>query len=202
MRMRRPLHHGSDRAQKLHLLISQRLPMLAQQLNLIHLACRRIDESKGVGADAPGYPDTKTRILKGTGAQSLAKTRNRATLVWTLQCCTTGGVFALTYNLIIRSYFYERQEKLLCPRNRVLLSRVTLASRLCRECGGKLLGMRRAERLTAASAHTGAAAAAAPASSSCRRCYKAKDGKCSRRQMAGDKKPLKPDRQKAGAKPT
>ena len=61
----RPLSARELIGLKLHLLICKGCRGFAQQLNLIHLACRRIDESKGVGADDPGMPpDTKTRILK------------------------------------------------------------------------------------------------------------------------------------------
>lgn len=50
---------------KLHLLICKGCRGFAQHLRLIRQACRRVDESKGVGADAPGLPpDAKTRILK------------------------------------------------------------------------------------------------------------------------------------------
>lgn len=50
---------------KLHLWICKGCHDLAQQLHLIRQACRRIDESKGVGANAPGLPpDAKSRILK------------------------------------------------------------------------------------------------------------------------------------------
>lgn len=50
---------------KLHLLICKGCRGFAQHLRLIRQACRRVDESKGVGAEAPGLPpDAKTRILK------------------------------------------------------------------------------------------------------------------------------------------
>ena len=50
---------------KLHRLICKGCRDFAQQIDLIRQACRRIDESKGVGADAPGLPPAaKTRILK------------------------------------------------------------------------------------------------------------------------------------------
>ena len=50
---------------KFHLMICKGCQGFAQQLKLIHLACQRIDESKGVDADAPGLaPDAKARILK------------------------------------------------------------------------------------------------------------------------------------------
>ena len=52
-------------ALKLHLLICKGCRGFAQHLRLIHQACRRIDESKGVGADAPGLsPEAKKHILK------------------------------------------------------------------------------------------------------------------------------------------
>ncbi len=61
----RPLNARELIGLKLHLLICKGCRGFAQQLNLIHLACRRIDESKGVGADAPELsPDAKTHILK------------------------------------------------------------------------------------------------------------------------------------------
>lgn len=50
---------------KLHLLICKGCRAFAQQLKLIRQACRRIDESMGMNADAQGLPaDAKTRILK------------------------------------------------------------------------------------------------------------------------------------------
>lgn len=50
---------------KFHLMICKGCRGFAQQLKLIRLACQRIDESKGVGAEAPGLaPDAKSRILK------------------------------------------------------------------------------------------------------------------------------------------
>ena len=50
---------------KLHMLICKGCRGFSQQLKLIRLACQRIDESKGVGADAPGLsPDAKARALK------------------------------------------------------------------------------------------------------------------------------------------
>jgi len=50
---------------KFHLMICKGCRGFSQQLKLIRLACQRIDESKGVGEDAPGLaPDAKTRILK------------------------------------------------------------------------------------------------------------------------------------------
>jgi len=62
-------------ALKLHLLICKGCRGFAQQLNLIHQACRRIDESKGVGADAPGLsPDAKTHILKELASKQGEKT--------------------------------------------------------------------------------------------------------------------------------
>ena len=61
----RPLSAREQIGLKLHLLICKGCRGFAEQLHLIRQACRRIDESKGMGADAPGMPpDTKTRILK------------------------------------------------------------------------------------------------------------------------------------------
>lgn len=61
----RPLSAWELIGLKLHLLICKGCRGFAQHLRLIHQACRRIDESKGVSADAPGLsPDAKTHILK------------------------------------------------------------------------------------------------------------------------------------------
>ena len=50
---------------KFHLIICKGCRGFSLQLKLIRLACQRIDESKGVGAEAPGLdPDAKSRILK------------------------------------------------------------------------------------------------------------------------------------------
>ena len=50
---------------KFHLMICKGCRGFSQRLKLIRLTCRRIDESKGVGAEAPGLdPDAKSRILK------------------------------------------------------------------------------------------------------------------------------------------
>ena len=50
---------------KFHLMICKGCRGFSQQLKLIRLACQRIDESKGVGEEAPGLaPDAKSRILK------------------------------------------------------------------------------------------------------------------------------------------
>ncbi len=55
---------------KVHLLICKGCRGFNQQLNLIHQACRRIDESKGVGAEATGLsPEAKARILAGLASK-------------------------------------------------------------------------------------------------------------------------------------
>ena len=55
---------------KFHLIICKGCRGFSQQLRVIRLACQRIDESKGVGAEAPGLaPDAKSRILKELGSK-------------------------------------------------------------------------------------------------------------------------------------
>ncbi|MBT9611658.1 MAG: zf-HC2 domain-containing protein [Burkholderiales bacterium] len=61
----RPLSAAELIGLKLHLLICKGCRGFAQHLRMIHQACRRIDESQGVRANAPELPpDAKTRILK------------------------------------------------------------------------------------------------------------------------------------------
>ena len=55
---------------KFHLIICKGCRGFSQQLKVIRLACQRIDESKGVGGEAPGLdPDAKSRILKELGSK-------------------------------------------------------------------------------------------------------------------------------------
>jgi hypothetical protein len=70
----RPLNARELIGLKLHLLICKGCRGFAQHLRLIHLACRRIDESKGVDADAPGLtPEAKTHILKELASKQSEK---------------------------------------------------------------------------------------------------------------------------------
>lgn len=61
----RPLKFTERVGLRLHHLICDGCRGFSQQLKLIRLACRRIDESKGSNVDAPGLsPEAKARVLK------------------------------------------------------------------------------------------------------------------------------------------
>ena len=111
------------------------------------------------------------------------------------------AVFALTYNLIIKSYFMNGKKTALSLAIGSAFA-VTLVAASAANAAENPFGMSALKNgYLLASAHTGAAAAAAPAAAPAADAAKAKDGKCGEGKCGGDKKPAKAKAdKKAGAK--